>query len=232
MIIKQNLQHIQQSITNIAQQCERNPNTIKLIAVSKTKPIEQIEQAIQAGQRLFGENYVQEGIEKIIYYQQNRPNIGLEWHFIGPLQSNKTKLVAEHFDWVQTIDRFKIAQRLSDQRARHLPPLNVLIQVNISKEDSKSGVSPDEIKLLAEQITSLPNLQLRGLMAIPKAEIDRNKQIVAFEKMHDCYQTLQQSFPNIDTLSMGMSDDLASAINAGSTMVRIGTAIFGARQYN
>lgn len=232
MIIKQNLQHIQQSITNIAQQCERNPNTIKLLAVSKTKPIEQIEQAIQAGQRLFGENYVQEGIEKIIYYQQNRPNIGLEWHFIGPLQSNKTKLVAEHFDWVQTIDRFKIAQRLSDQRARHLPPLNVLIQVNISKEDSKSGVSPGEIKLLAEQITSLPNLQLRGLMAIPKAEIDRNKQIVAFEKMYDCYQTLQQSFPNIDTLSMGMSDDLASAINAGSTMVRIGTAIFGARQYN
>lgn len=232
MIIKQNLQHIQQSITNIAQQCERNPNTIKLLAVSKTKPIEQIDQAIQAGQRLFGENYVQEGIEKIIYYQQNRPNIGLEWHFIGPLQSNKTKLVAEHFDWVQTIDRFKIAQRLSDQRARHLPPLNVLIQVNISKEDSKSGVSPGEIKLLAEQITSLPNLQLRGLMAIPKAEIDRNKQIVAFEKMYDCYQTLQQSFPNIDTLSMGMSDDLASAINAGSTMVRIGTAIFGARQYN
>lgn len=232
MTIKKNLQHIHQSIKKIALQCERDPNMIKLLAVSKTKPIDQIGQAIEAGQRLFGENYVQEGVEKIIYYKQNNPNIELEWHFIGPLQSNKTKLVAEHFDWVQTIDRFKIAKRLNDQRTCHLSKLNILIQVNISNEESKSGISPNEINQLAEQIISLPNLQLRGLMAIPKAENDINKQIVAFEKMHDCYQKLQQFCPNIDTLSMGMSDDLASAIKSGSTMVRIGTAIFGTRQYN
>ena len=229
--VQDNLLNIKNEIKKIAKECGRDPNTIQLIAVSKTKPVEQITEAINAGQLAFGENYVQEGIEKIQYLEKHMPNNDLIWHFIGPLQSNKSKLVAEHFDWMHTIDRFKIAQRLSDQRPNHMAKLNVLIQVNISQEASKSGVKPKEVTDLVKQIVALPNLNLRGLMAIPEIENDYDKQINVFTKMQQLLHSLQKDYPFMDTLSMGMSGDMPAAINAGSTMVRIGTAIFGARQY-
>ena len=229
--VQDNLLNIKNEIKKIAKECGRDPNTIQLIAVSKTKPVEQIMEAINAGQLAFGENYVQEGIEKIQYFKKNMPNNDLIWHFIGPLQSNKSKLVAEHFDWMHTIDRFKIAQRLSDQRPNHMAKLNVLIQVNISQEASKSGVKPEEVADLVKQIVTLPNLNLRGLMAIPEIENDYDKQLNVFTKMQQLLQSLQKDYPFMDTLSMGMSGDMQAAIVAGSTMVRIGTAIFGARQY-
>ena len=229
--VQDNLLNIKNEIKKIAKECGRDPNTIQLIAVSKTKPVEQITEAINAGQLAFGENYVQEGIEKIQYFEKNMPNNDLIWHFIGPLQSNKSKLVAEHFDWMHTIDRFKIAQRLSDQRPNHMAKLNVLIQVNISQEASKSGVKPEEVADLVKQIVTLPNLNLRGLMAIPEIENDYDKQLNVFTKMQQLLHSLQKDYPFMDTLSMGMSGDMPAAINAGSTMVRIGTAIFGARQY-
>ena len=229
--VQDNLLNIKNEIAKIAKKCERDPNTIQLIAVSKTKPVEQMMEAINAGQLAFGENYVQEGVEKIQYFEKNMPNNDLIWHFIGPLQSNKSKLVAEHFDWMHTIDRFKIAQRLSDQRPNHMAKLNVLIQVNISQEASKSGVKPEEVADLVKQIVTLPNLNLRGLMAIPEIENDYDKQLNVFTKMQQLLQSLQKDYPFMDTLSMGMSGDMQAAIVAGSTMVRIGTAIFGARQY-
>ncbi|MBI0032070.1 YggS family pyridoxal phosphate-dependent enzyme [Gilliamella sp. B14384G15] len=229
--VQDNLLNIKNEIKKIAKECGRDPNTIQLIAVSKTKPVEQITEAINAGQLAFGENYVQEGIEKIQYFEKNMPNNDLIWHFIGPLQSNKSKLVAEHFDWMHTIDRFKIAQRLSDQRPNHMAKLNVLIQVNISQEASKSGVKPEEVTDLVKQIVALPNLNLRGLMAIPEIENDYDKQLNVFTKMQQLLHSLQKDYPFMDTLSMGMSGDMPAAISAGSTMVRIGTAIFGARQY-
>lgn len=232
MTIKTNLQHIHHNIVNSCQRCDRNPNEIKLIAVSKTKPCDLIEEAINAGQSIFGENYVQEGIEKIQYFLQKRPNSSLEWHFIGPLQSNKTRSVAEHFDWVHTIDRLKIAQRLNDQRPTSLNKLNVLIQINISEEATKSGINPNQLDELSKQINQLPNLVLRGLMIIPKAEQEFEKQCATFSKAYDLYHQLQQKIPSIDTLSMGMSDDMQAAIIAGSNMIRIGSAIFGAREYN
>lgn len=231
MTIKDNLHEIRQQITTIAKQCDRDPNQIQLIAVSKTKPVTAIEQAIECGQYQFGENYVQEGVDKIHYFQEQQKT-DLEWHFIGPLQSNKTKLVAENFAWVHTIDRIKIAKRLNDQRPSNLPLLNVLIQVNISNEASKSGVIVEEINELAQEIAKLPNLKLRGLMAIPAVTDNYKQQLATFKKMQCLFQELQQQFNNIDTLSMGMTDDMQAAIVAGSTMVRIGTAIFGARAYN
>ncbi|OCG12376.1 YggS family pyridoxal phosphate-dependent enzyme [Gilliamella apicola] len=229
--VQDNLLNIKNEIAKIAKKCERDPNTIKLIAVSKTKPVEQVVQAINAGQLDFGENYVQEGVEKIQYFEKNMPNNDLIWHFIGPLQANKSKLVAEHFDWMHTIDRLKIAQRLNDQRPKDMAKLNVLIQVNISQEASKSGVKPEEVADLVKQIVTLPNLNLRGLMAIPEIENDYDKQLNVFTKMQQLLQSLQKDYPFMDTLSMGMSGDMQAAIVAGSTMVRIGTAIFGARQY-
>lgn len=229
--VQDNLLNIKNEIAEIAKKCERDPNTIQLIAVSKTKPIEQVIEAINAGQLAFGENYVQEGVEKIQYFEKNMPNNDLIWHFIGPLQSNKSKLVAEHFDWIHTIDRLKIAQRLNDQRPKDMAKLNVLIQVNISQEASKSGVKPEEVADLVKQIVTLPNLNLRGLMAIPEIENDYDKQLNVFTKMQQLLQSLQKDYPFMDTLSMGMSGDMQAAIVAGSTMVRIGTAIFGARQY-
>ena len=229
--VQDNLLNIKNEIAEIAKKCERDPNTIQLIAVSKTKPVEQVIEAINAGQLAFGENYVQEGVEKIQYFEKNMPNNDLIWHFIGPLQSNKSKLVAEHFDWMHTIDRLKIAQRLNDQRPKEMAKLNVLIQVNISQEASKSGVKPEEVADLVKQIVTLPNLNLRGLMAIPEIENDYDKQLNVFTKMQQLLQSLQKDYPFMDTLSMGMSGDMQAAIVAGSTMVRIGTAIFGARQY-
>lgn len=226
MSISSNLTHIHSQIQQVSELCGRDKNAVKLLAVSKTKPVEMIEEAIQAGQLAFGENYVQEGVEKVQYFA-NQPN--LEWHFIGSLQSNKTRLVAEHFAWVQTIDRLKIAQRLSEQRPEHLPPLNVLIQINISDEESKAGIQSNEMIELAEQISQLPNLKLRGLMAIPKPESNPEDQKLALAEMQLLFEQLKTKFEGVDTLSMGMSDDLVAAIECGSTMVRIGTAIFGSR---
>ncbi|WP_448911906.1 YggS family pyridoxal phosphate-dependent enzyme [Haemophilus sputorum] len=226
MSISQNLAQIQQQIESLSAQFQRE--NVRLLAVSKTKPVSAIEEAIQAGQKAFGENYVQEGVEKIAYFNQQAD---LEWHFIGPLQSNKTKLVAAHFDWIQTVDRLKIAQRLSEQRPADKAPLNVLIQINISDEASKSGIAPEEMLPLAKEIALLPNLKLRGLMAIPKPEHEPAQQKIALSKMQQLFNRLQTEFEGIDTLSMGMSDDMAAAIECGSTMVRIGTAVFGARDY-
>lgn len=228
MEIAQNLAHIRQQIAD----CHPTQE-VTLLAVSKTKPFADILKAYHAGQRQFGENYVQEGVEKIQLAQQQNLN-DITWHLIGPLQSNKTRIVAEHFDWVQTIDRVKIAERLSQQRPDHLQPLQVLIQINISDENSKSGIVPQQMEELAQQIINLPKLQLRGLMAIPAPTEDINQQTVVFNQMKVLLQQLQQRFPQqkIDTLSMGMTDDMQTAIACGSTMVRIGTAIFGKRNYS
>ncbi|WP_373778896.1 YggS family pyridoxal phosphate-dependent enzyme [Glaesserella sp.] len=226
MSISHNLTEILQTIQQVSIDANRPPQSVKLLAVSKTKPISDIQQAIDAGQTAFGENYVQEGVEKIQHFAGCT---ALEWHFIGLLQSNKTRLVAEHFDWVQTIDRLKIAQRLSEQRPAHLTPLNVLIQINISDERSKSGIEPSQMQELARAISRLPHLKLRGLMAIPKPENEPARQKIALRRMETLFKQLQAEFDGIDTLSMGMSDDMQSAIECGSTMVRIGTAIFGAR---
>lgn len=226
MSISQNLTTIRRQIENYAQQAQRD--NVQLLAVSKTKPMAAIQSAIDAGQRAFGENYVQEGVEKVQFFA-NQPD--LEWHFIGALQSNKTRVVAEHFDWVQTIDRLKIAERLNEQRPAELAPLNVLIQINISDEQSKSGIAPNELMPLAHAIFALPRLKLRGLMAIPQPESAPERQKIALNAMYALFQQLQAEFDGIDTLSMGMSDDMQAAIECGSTMVRIGTAIFGARDY-
>lgn len=231
MAIQQNLQQIQQRIQQACEQANRTPSAVKLLAVSKTKPAADILEAFNCGQTAFGENYVQEGVEKIQYFTEQ--GIELEWHFIGPLQSNKSRLVAEHFDWMQTLDRAKIADRLNEQRPFHKAPLNVLIQINISDEESKSGIAPKEMLDLAKHIEKLPHLRLRGLMAIPKPTENIAEQTQSFAAMQRLFNELKEALPQqqIDTLSMGMSDDMATAIANGSTMVRIGTAIFGARDY-
>ncbi|MBX9446242.1 YggS family pyridoxal phosphate-dependent enzyme [Dickeya chrysanthemi] len=229
--VRENLQDVRQKISAAAQYCGRAPEEITLLAVSKTKPVSAIEEAIAAGQQAFGENYVQEGVDKVRYFQTHQPDTALEWHFIGPLQSNKSRLVAEHFDWCHTIDRLRIAQRLSEQRPPHLPPLNVLLQVNISREASKSGILADELAELAASVAQLPNLRLRGLMAIPAPETEHARQLAIFRQMTELFLQLKADYGTLDTLSMGMTDDMAAAIEAGSTMVRIGTAIFGARDY-
>ncbi|MCW8091764.1 YggS family pyridoxal phosphate-dependent enzyme [Alteromonas sp. ASW11-130] len=204
----------------------RPRNSVRLLAVSKTKPVSDINQAYEAGHRLFGENYVQEGIEKI---NQLQHLTDIEWHMIGPIQSNKTKLVAENFHWVQSIDRAKIARRLNDQRPTTLPSLNCCIQVNINDEDSKSGVQPKDLPELIEIVNSLPHLTLRGLMAIPKAEMKTEEQEQTLGALAELFSEYRTKLSNFDTLSVGMSDDVEAAIKHGSTMVRIGTAIFGAR---
>lgn len=230
--IETNIKHITSQITVAAEKCGRARESVQLLAVSKTKPIKAILDAQQAGQRLFGENYVQEGVDKVQYFAQHHPELDLEWHFIGPIQSNKTRPVAEHFAWVHTIDRDKIAQRLNDQRPAGMAPLQVLIQVNTSGEQSKSGITDEQVFALAELISSLPNLTLRGLMSIPENVSDYQSQYAAFKQLAELQQQLQQKYPSVDTLSMGMSGDMDAAIAAGSTIVRIGTAIFGARDYN
>ena len=230
--IQQQLQQVLEEIANTTQACHREAGSVQLLAVSKTKPVEDIENAIKAGQLAFGENYVQEGIEKVQYFQDKYADTPLDWHFIGPIQSNKTRPVAEHFSWVHTIDRVKIAQRLNDQRPASLGKLNVLIQVNTSGEQSKSGVSPEDVATLAKEIEQMPNLILRGLMSIPESVTSYEEQLNAFMTLATIKETLVASHPQIDTLSMGMSGDLKAAIAAGSTIVRIGTAIFGQRNYN
>lgn len=229
--IKQNIHQITLQIENSIQNCGRRPNSVQLLAVSKTKPIELLEQAINIGQRAFGENYVQEGVEKVQYFQQHHADIQLEWHFIGPIQSNKTRPIAEHFDWVHSVERLKIAQRLNEQRPDNLGELNVLIQVNISSEESKSGTTSEEVMELAAAINEMPNLTLRGLMSIPANVSNYDEQLAAFTQLASIQNQLRAQYPQVDTLSMGMSGDMDAAIEAGSTMVRIGTAIFGARDY-
>ena len=228
--IAHNLAQVRDKISAAAYRCGRLSEEVTLLAVSKTKPASAVEEAMAAGQRAFGENYVQEGVEKIRFFQ-DKGITTLQWHFIGPLQSNKSRLVAEHFDWCHTVDRLKIATRLSEQRPAHLPPLNVLIQVNISDEQSKSGIEPEAIDALAAEVSALPNLCLRGLMAIPAPETEYEKQFAVAQQMAVAFARLKTHYSTVDTLSLGMSDDMEAAIAAGSTMVRIGTAIFGARDY-
>lgn len=197
-----------------------------MLAVSKTHPAALVEEALAAGQRAFGENYVQEALEKM----DALAGMDVEWHLIGPLQSNKTRMVAERFAWVHSIESEKVARRLSAQRPARLAPLNVLIQVNVSGESSKSGVAPPEVAGLAGAIASLPNLKLRGLMAIPEPTPDERLQRSRFSALKEILRQLQQQHPGLDTLSMGMSEDLEAAIAEGSTLVRVGTAIFGERR--
>ncbi|MGI9281766.1 MAG: YggS family pyridoxal phosphate-dependent enzyme [Endozoicomonas sp.] len=213
-----------------AERASDREGLVKLLAVSKTKPAEMISDAWQLGQRDFGENYLQEAVDKITLLSDLE---GLVWHFIGPIQSNKTREIANHFQWVHSVDRLKIAKRLSDQRPDNLPPLNICLQVNISDEESKSGATLAELPELVAAISQLPRLQLRGLMAIPSPESDQDKQRVPFKKLADTLESLNRDHHlDMDTLSMGMTGDLEAAIAEGATMVRIGTALFGARSLN
>ena len=215
-----------EGITQAAKSVHRPPNSVKLLAVSKTKPVSDIIEAYEAGQRLFAENYVQEGVEKV---QELAHLTDIEWHMIGPIQSNKTKVVAEHFHWVQSVDREKVARRLNDQRPDNLSALNVCVQLNIDDEDSKSGVKPSELDGLIQFIESQEKLCLRGIMAIPKANPSEEEQAHTLGKLKELYDHYHKSLANFDTLSVGMSSDMNAAIKNGSTMVRIGTAIFGKR---
>ncbi|MCK6395084.1 YggS family pyridoxal phosphate-dependent enzyme [Zoogloea sp.] len=223
--ISARLQNIAGRIAQAAIVAGRDPSEVRLLAVSKTWPAESVREAAAAGQRAFGESYVQEAIDKL----DTLAGLGLEWHFIGPLQSNKTRPVANAFSWVHSVDRLRIAQRLSEQRDVHLPPLQVCIQVNVSGEASKSGVTPDALPELARAVAALPRLQLRGLMTIPEATSDVAVQRARFATLRQLKDGLVASGLSLDTLSMGMSDDLDAAIAEGATIVRVGTAIFGSR---
>ena len=229
--ITSNLQAVQQQIADAAHTAQRPPSQIQLLAVSKTFDAHAVLDAARAGQRAFGENYLQEAIDKIALTQQLAPDLGLEWHFIGPIQSNKTRQIAQHFAWVHAVDRLKIAERLSEQRPANLPPLNICLQINISGEASKSGATPDQALDLAQQIARLPHLRLRGLMAIPEPLPTLELQRAPYRQMKLLQDQLNEHGLQLDTLSMGMSADLAAAILEGSTIVRIGSAIFGNRNY-
>jgi len=226
--ISERLQAAKAGIKAAAADCGRNPDTIRLLAVSKAHPAEKIREAHAAGQHSFGENYLQEALDK----QAQLTNLDIEWHFIGPIQSNKTQAIAQHFDWVHGVDRLKIAERLAAARPENMPPLQVCIQVNVSGELSKSGVAPEEAFPLAETIARLPRLQLRGIMSIPAPTPDIALQRKQFSLVHDVFEKLKTHLPDtlsLDTLSMGMSEDFPAAIAEGATIVRIGSAIFGAR---
>ncbi len=225
--IATNLQAVRTRISTAAKAAGRPPESIALLAVSKTWPLSSVIDAATAGQRAFGENYVQEGVDKAIATVDR----ALDWHFIGPLQSNKTRPVAEHFAWVHSIDRLKIAERLSAQRPADLPPLQVCVQVNVSGEASKSGCQPAEALALCQAVAALPGLTLRGLMAIPEPADDEAGQRAPFRQLREIFETIRAAGLPLDTLSMGMSHDLEAAIAEGTTIVRIGTAIFGERNY-
>jgi pyridoxal phosphate enzyme (YggS family) len=231
MTISAHLVQVRKAISEAARVAGRAPDSVSLLAVSKTFGPEAVIEAADAGQREFGENYVQEALDKIASVKALRPDLDLVWHFIGPLQSNKTRLVAEQVDWVHSVDRIKIAQRLSDQRPDSLPPLNICLQVNVSGEVSKSGVAPKELLALAAAVKGMPRLRLRGLMAIPEPEDDPVLQRRPFSLLRELQQQLSAAGILTDTLSMGMSADMAAAITEGATIVRIGTAIFGRRDY-
>lgn len=222
--IAKNIAKVRTRIREAAQACGRDPESVGLLAVSKTKPAAAVREAHACGQRDFGENYLQEALNK----QAELSDLALTWHFIGPIQSNKTRPIAEHFAWVHSVDRLKIAQRLSEQRPAHLPPLNICLQVNVSGEASKSGCTPEELPALALAVSQLPNLRLRGLMTIPEPTRDVAQQHAACARLRQLRDDLNLG---LDVLSMGMSDDLEAAIAEGATWVRIGTALFGARDY-
>ena len=226
MTIPDRLRAVQARVAAAAEAVGRDPATVSVLAVSKTWPAEAVREAAAGGQRMFGENYVQEGVDKVEALRELR----LEWHFIGPLQSNKTRLVAEAFQWVHSVDRLKIAERLSQQRPAHLPPLQICLQVNISNEDSKSGVPEEDVASLAQQIAYLPRLKLRGLMTIPAPAPEFAQQRAPFRRLRELYEQLNRNGFALDTLSMGMSNDIEAAIAEGSTLVRVGTAIFGERK--
>ncbi|PJG58028.1 YggS family pyridoxal phosphate-dependent enzyme [Aeromonas cavernicola] len=230
--IAQHLFQVKERIAQAAKQANRNQQQIQLLAVSKTKPIEAVITAYAAGQRCFGESYAQEAATKIDTLRQQPEYSDIEWHFIGPLQSNKSKLVAERFDWVQSVDRDKLIERLNNQRPASMAPLNICLQINISGESSKSGTSEQEIFRLAEQVSHSERLVLRGLMAIPEHTRDEAVLGSQMARMQALFTELAQQYPSVDTLSMGMTEDLELAIAHGSTMVRVGTAIFGARDYS
>jgi PLP dependent protein len=228
--VARHLDEVRQRIAKAAADASRDASSVTLLAVSKTFPAEDVRAAFNAGQRAFGENYVQEAVAKITGLADLRSEI--EWHFIGPLQSNKTKVVAENFDWVHSVDRLKIAERLNEQRPEDLPRLSVCLQINVSGEDSKSGVAPGDALALAHQIAVLPRLRLRGLMAIPEPAGTLDEQRAPHRRLREIMDTLRSDGLELDTLSMGMSADIEAAILEGATMVRIGTAIFGARDYS
>lgn len=224
--LEQRYQDVKAHICSACEQVQRSEDEIKLLAVSKTKPAHMVDTLYKLGQRSFGENYLQDAVEKITALQHLND---IEWHFIGPIQSNKTRVIAEHFQWVETLEREKIAQRLNDQRPSELPPLNVLIQVNISREEQKSGIAPEQVEAFAGVIAQLPNLSLRGLMCIPQATKDEAVLSAQFDEMKQLSNNLANNHPNCTVLSMGMSNDLELAVKHGSNEVRIGTDIFGAR---
>jgi len=230
--LQANLAGVHERITQAARGVGRAGSAVTLVAVSKTFPAEAVLAAADCGQQDFGENYVQEAVDKIKRLRELAPQHRLTWHFIGPIQSNKTRVIAEHFDWAQSVERLKVAQRLSEQRPAGLAPLSVLLQVNVSREASKSGIAPAELPALAKAVVALPRLRLRGLMAIPEPSADPAAQFAPLRRMRELFDALRRDHPHadIDTLSMGMSADLEAAVAAGSTMVRIGTAIFGQRE--
>lgn len=223
--IAQNILHIQKKIADYSDKYAANGKQVQLLAVSKTRPVDLITQAYDAGQKDFGENYLQEALVKISQLHK----LDINWHFIGSIQSNKTRELATHFQWVHTVDRLKIAQRLSEQRDSSLPPLNICLQVNADNEASKSGITLEALPGLAQAVTVLPNLKLRGLMSIPAKAETIEQQRALFKPVHDAFKQLKTSGLELDTLSMGMSNDMEAAIAEGATIVRIGTAIFGER---
>lgn len=227
--ILDNLQVVHAQINAAARSISRDPQTVTLLAVSKTFGAEAVIEAAQAGQRAFGENYLQEALDKMAQVRRASPDLLLEWHFIGPIQSNKTRQIAENFDWVHSIEREKIAHRLAEQRPSHLPPINVCLQVNVSGEASKSGVAPDQLISLAQAVAAMPCLRLRGLMAIPEQSATFEQQRMPFRQLHQLYDALRVQGITLDTLSMGMSADMDAAIAEGASIVRVGTAIFGKR---
>ena len=222
-----NLQQVHERIATACSRAGRAVHSVTLLAVSKTFPAVALRQAFDAGQRDFGENQVQEALDKMAQLADLRP--AMRWHLIGPLQSNKTRVVAESFDWVHSVDRLKIAQRLSDQRPAHLPPLQICLQVNISGEASKSGVSPFDVVALAQDVAAQPRLRLRGLMAIPAPAADEAAQRAPHRRLRELLHQLRGHGLALDTLSMGMSDDLEAAVCEGATLVRVGRAVFGTR---
>ncbi|NNM59887.1 MAG: YggS family pyridoxal phosphate-dependent enzyme [Legionellales bacterium] len=225
--IPEKLYALQERITKISEQYGRATNTVKLLAVSKSQSDENIRIAYEAGQRLFGESYVQEALQK----QEKLVDLPIEWHFIGQLQSNKAKLIAQHFSWVHSISSLSIAERLNQYHSGNLPPLNCCIQVNIGNEKTKTGLEPEQVQAFARHIIHLPNLHWRGLMTIPAFTSDVSVQRQQFSKMKELLATLKLDYPWLDTLSMGMSGDFEMAIAEGATILRIGTAIFGVRVY-
>ncbi len=226
-MIQENICNVQSRIAAACHASGRLPSSVSLLAVSKTFGAEAVQLAHAGGQSAFGENYIQEAVVKIVALR----HLPLQWHCIGPIQSNKTRLVAEHFDWVQTVDRLKIAQRLCEQRPKHLAPLQVCIQVNVDGGPTKSGVAPADTLALAQAVASLPRLRLRGLMCIPEPTSDFVAACALFKRAGDLFCALNTASLGLDTLSMGMSADLEAAVASGSTMVRVGSAIFGQRHY-